>query len=150
MPNHNDVANLIFEFDKIASGVEYPAWVLGGALHTFDLFRSDEVLTEVQRDSLLSVVLRAQVRLDLDLPPDFDRDALREGMQALCVRIIDRADSAEVRSSRDPSLLADARDHVRILRNVAHNFDLKQCIRERQKPGATSTGGRRNIVACAA
>ena len=123
MPNHNDVANLIFEFDKIASGVEYPAWVLGGALHTFDLFRSDEVLTEVQRDSLLSVVLRAQVRLDLDLPPDFDRDALREGMQALCVRI---------------------------LRNVAHNFDLKQCIRERQKPGATSPGGRRNIVACAA
>lgn len=138
MANPDDIDALIFEFQRLSDGAEEPAWVLGGALNSFDLLSEKVALTESQCEKLLSITIRAQVRLELDLPPSFCREALRDGMRALGFRIVDRADPPHVRASRAASFLADDRDYVRILRNEAHNFDLRKRIAERR--AATDAG----------
>lgn len=132
MADTDEIEYLICQFQRLADGVEDAAWALGGALHAFDLLSEKVTFTEDQCGRLLKVTIRSQVRLELDLPPSFNRDALQDGMRSLGFRIVDRADPPNVRASRGASFLADARDYVRILRNEAHNFDLRKRIAERR------------------
>jgi hypothetical protein len=88
-------------------------------------------ISTVQRDDLLSAVVRAQLGAIKHLPKSYSRDQIDAGMQALAGQVMVWAETRERSTRRSRHALADLDAYARMFRNDLHNISLREEIDHR-------------------
>jgi hypothetical protein len=127
------VDGVCHDLEQAARG-DFTAWALSNAMETVDVrYRGKTTgrISAVQRDKLLSAVIRAQLGAIKHLPKSYSRDQIDAGMQALAGQVMVWAETRERSTQRRQHALADLDAYARMFRNDLHNISLREEIDRR-------------------
>ncbi len=121
------------DLEQAARG-EFTAWALSDAMASVDAHKQSVTIgpiSPVQRDKLLSAVIRAQLGAIKHLPKSYSRKQIDAGMQALAGQVMVWAETRERSAQRPQHVLADIDAYARMFRNDLHNISLREEIDRR-------------------